>query len=92
MISRMSFEATLVRWPGPAAWVFAPIPAEDAPSTAGPFGRVPVVATVDGTTWRTSVWRDREGGWSLAVPARIRKGKDDGDSVTVSIAVDSTRV
>lgn len=88
----MSFESTLVRWSGPAAWVFAPIPAEHAPSTAGPFGRVPVTATVDGVTWSTSVWRDRAHGWLLAVPARIRRGKDDGDVVEVAIAVDASRL
>ncbi|MGH3371841.1 MAG: DUF1905 domain-containing protein, partial [Nocardioidaceae bacterium] len=56
---RVAFRATLVRWSGPAAWVFAPVPEEHAPPTAGPFGRVPVVATVDGHTWSTSVWRDK---------------------------------
>jgi len=56
----MPFESTLVRWPGLAAWVFAPIPPDRAPTAAGPFGRGPVVGVVYGVTWRTSVWRDRE--------------------------------
>lgn len=88
----MTFEATLVRWPGPASWVFAPVPAEHAPAAAGAFGRVPVTATVDGMTWSTSVWRDRQQGWLLAVPARVRRGKDDGETVVVAIAVDATRL
>ena len=88
----MSFEATLRRWTGPSAWVFAAVPEDRVALPPGPFGRVPVVATVDGTTWSTSVWRDRENGWLLAVPARVRRGKDDGDSVLVSITVDHSRL
>ena len=87
----MPFDATLVRWPGAASWVFAPVPAEHAPEAAGSFGRVPVTATVDGRTWSTSVWRDRAAGCLPPVPARIRHGKDDGDVVTVEVEVDLTR-
>ncbi|MEU9828674.1 DUF1905 domain-containing protein [Micromonospora chersina] len=86
-----SFEVTLVRWSGAGGWVFAPVPPEHAPDAAGPFGRVPVTATVDGRTWSTSVWRDRRAGWLLPVPARIRAGKDHGDPVTVAVEVDPTR-
>ncbi|MGY1779260.1 DUF1905 domain-containing protein [Geodermatophilus sp. SYSU D01036] len=88
----MPFDATLVRWPGAGGWVFAPVPEEHAPETAGPFGRVPVTATVDGRTWSTSVWRDRAAGWLLPVPARIRRGKDDGDVVMVDVEVDAVRL
>jgi hypothetical protein len=84
--------ATLVRWSGEAAWVFAPVPDEQAPDAAGPFGRVPVVATVDGRTWATSVWRDKNAGWLLPVPAKVRRGKDDGDVVVVEIGVDPSRL
>ena len=86
------FPATLFRWSGVGGWVFAPVPEAYAPPSAGPFGRVPVVATVDGRTWSTSVWRDRRHGWLLPVPARIRRGKDDGDVVRVSVAVDHARL
>ena len=86
------FTATLVRWHGAGSWVFAPVPDEHAPDTAGPFGRVPVTATVDGRTWPTSIWRDRTHGWLLAVPAKIRRGKDHGDTVTVAIAIDAGRI
>ena len=88
----MPFDATLVRWPGAASWVFAPVPPEHAPDSAVAFGRVPVTATVDGRTWSTSVWRDREAGWLLPVPARIRRGVDDGDVVTAEVAVDLSRL
>ncbi|MEV4478125.1 DUF1905 domain-containing protein [Micromonospora coxensis] len=91
MDAEASFEATLLRWSGSGGWVFAPVPPAYAPDTAGAFGRAPVVATVDGRTWATSVWRDRRAGWLLPVPARIRAGKDDGDVVTVTIEPDPTR-
>ncbi len=86
-----SFDVTLIRWSGAGGWVFAPVPQAYAPDAAGPFGRVPVTATVDGRTWSTSLWRDRRAGWLLPVPARIRAGKDDGDRVTVTVEVDPTR-
>ncbi|MGY1745521.1 DUF1905 domain-containing protein [Blastococcus sp. SYSU D00695] len=88
----MPFTATLTRSPGPGGWVFAPVPAESAPGSAGAFGRVPVTATVDGRSWSTSVWRDRRSGWLLPVPARIRAGKGDGDVVTVEVVVDHARL
>jgi hypothetical protein len=88
----MAFETRLVRWSGPNAWVFAPVPDEEAPETAGAFGRVPVRATVDGRAWATSVWRDSRAGWLLPVPARIRQGKDDGDTVLVTVEVDISRL
>lgn len=88
----VEFEATLRRWPGPSAWVFAAVPAEAMPSKPGPFGRVPVVATVDGHTWQTSVWRDQAEGWLLPVPARVRRGKDDGDWVVVEVRIDEARL
>ena len=88
----MAFEAALVRWPGEAAWVFAPVPEDHAPPTAGPFGRVPVIATVDGRTWATSVWRGKDGSWLLPVPAKVRRDKDDGDVVVADVVVDGSRL
>lgn len=86
------FTAVLRRWPGTGGWVFAPVPDEHAPGRAGAFGRVPVTATVDGHSWPTSVWRDRTHGWLLAVPAKVRRGKDDGDTVSVQIELDHRRL
>ncbi len=87
-----TFDGKLVEWDGPAAWHFVSVPEELAPDFAGAFGRVPVIATVDGHRWPTSVWRDKNAGWLLAVPKRIRRGKGDGDAVAVSIEVDDSRL
>ena len=90
--SATRFQAILRRWPGVGGWVFAPVPDEYAPGAPGPFGRVPVIASVDSRTWTTSVWRDKAHGWLLPVPARIREGKDDGDRVTVALTIDLARL
>jgi Domain of unknown function (DUF1905) len=93
MIGGVSFEATLLRLPTTGSWVFAPVPEEYAPPIPVlAFGRVPVVATVDGRTWATSVWRDKQGEWLLPVPLKIRRGKDHGDTVTVDLELDDSRL
>jgi hypothetical protein len=86
------FVARLEEWNGPAAWHFIEVPAEDAPDFAGAFGRVPVTATVDGKTWSTSVWREKDGRWLMPVPKKIRGGKGDGDLVGASLEVDTARL
>lgn len=83
---RVSFTSTLFRYPGPGGWHFAPVPDDFAPPVVLAWGRSPVVATVDGHRWKTSVWRDRKSGRTLlAVPKRVRGPKGDGDSVDVSL-------
>jgi hypothetical protein len=81
----MAFRARLFRIPGPGGWTFAPVPSRFAPPVTEGWGRTPVRAVVDGRAWDTSVWRDRKHGTLLAVPARIRGGKGDGDVVTVEL-------
>ena len=80
-----SFSATLFRWEGPGAWVFAKVPDKYSPPVSHAWGRTPVVAVVDGYEWKTSVWRGKDGRTLLAVPKRARGAKDDGDRVKVQI-------
>jgi hypothetical protein len=87
-----SFQAGLVEWDGPAAWHFIEVPPGHAPDFAGAFGRVPVTATVDGLTWSTSIWREKDGRWLMPVPKRIRNGKGDGDRVEASVDIDTARL
>ncbi len=78
---------TLWRYPGKGGWVFAVIPAAQAPAATRPWGRTPVTATVDGVTWETSVWRDARSNRSLlAIPKKLRGVRDDGDEITVTLA------
>lgn len=82
------FATTLFRYPGKGGWHFAIVPRDLAPPATRPWGRTPVVATVDGETWTTSVWADRKSHRSLlAVPKARRGGKGHGDAVTVTLVV-----
>jgi len=80
-----SFTAKLWRYPGPGGWHFVTVPERLAPPATHGWGRTPVHATVDGSSWNTSVWRDKGTRTLLAIPARIRRGKEDGDAVTVAL-------
>lgn len=80
------FMSMLFKYPGPGGWHFATVPPKLAPPVTHGFGRTPVLATVDGTTWKTSVWRGKDGRTLLAVPARVRGAKGDGDRVKVELA------
>jgi hypothetical protein len=79
------FRATLIRYPGPGGWTFAPVPDRHAPPSTHPWGRTPVRASVDGRSWDTSVWRDRTNGTLLPVPKRILGDKRAGDTVSVEL-------
>lgn len=79
------FTARLFRIPGKGGWTFAPVPERYAPPVTHGWGRTPVTATVDGRTWTTSVWRGKDGKTLLAVPARVRGGKEHGDTVRVQL-------
>jgi hypothetical protein len=81
----MRFQTTLFRYPGPGGWTFAVIPERHAPPATRAWGRTPVIATVDGRTWETSVWRDRKHGTLLPVPKKLRGPKGDGDVVHVEL-------
>ncbi len=50
------FSARLWRYPGKGGWTFVTVPEEFAPPATAAWGRTPVVATVEGATWKTSVW------------------------------------
>lgn len=48
-----------------------------------------MVATVDGHTWKTSVWWDtKTQSTLLAVPKKVRGEKGDGDTVVISLEFD----
>lgn len=81
-----SFVAQLFKYPGAGGWHFAPVPDRCAPPVTHAWGRSPVRATVDGYTWKTSVWRDTKTQQTLlAVPKRARGTKGAGDSVRVRL-------
>ena len=84
------FDAELWEWessPQGAAWVFVTVPAEGTEEIrlrSGPprgFGSVRVEATIGGSTWRTSVFPDKERGYVLPVKKAVRRAEslDVGD-------------
>jgi len=79
------FKSKLFRFQGKGGWTFATIPKKFAPSYKLEWGRTPVNATVDGSSWKTSVWTEKTGKVLLPVPLKIRKGKEDGDLVLITL-------
>jgi len=79
------FTAALWRIPGKGGWTFVTVRARYAPSKSLAWGRIPVVASVDGRRWRTSVWREKSGRVLLPVPKSVRGGKAVGDRVRVTL-------
>lgn len=71
--------------PRPRRLDLARVPKKHAPPVTHGWGRTPVIATVDGHTWHTSVWRDTTYGTLLAVPKKVRGAKEHGARVTVEL-------
>lgn len=85
MTREVEFKSILFKAPGHGGWTFATVPARLAPRTNAGWGRIPVVAKVDGREWRTSLWREQSGRTLLPVPREIRGTKGDGDLVDVRL-------
>jgi hypothetical protein len=83
MSYEVEFSSVLFRVDGKGGWTFAPVPEHLAPSVTEAWGRTAVEATVDGQSWKTSVWRERSGRTLLPVPKAVRRGKEHGDTVQV---------
>ena len=62
----VEFTSTMFRYPGNGGWTFVTVPEQHAPSATYAWGRSPVVASVDGHEWKTSVWREKTGRTLLA--------------------------
>ena len=80
------FTSELFTYPGKGGWTFTTVPECYAPPVTEGWGRTPVEATVDGRTWKTSVWREKSGRTLLPVPKHVRGAKGHGDTVRVRIA------
>ncbi len=83
------FVTKLWRYPGKGGWTFVTVPPRLAPPVTHGWGRTPVDATVDGQSWKTSVWRGKDGRTLLAIPRTLRKTKAHGDSVHVELRFSS---
>jgi len=89
--------APLWLWSGEGGtWHFITVPEEQsadfrAESLArrSGFGSVKVEATINGVTWRTSVFPQKSGGYILPVKAKVRRdaGISAGDTVSVRLGL-----
>lgn len=87
--------APLWLWSGEGgSWHFVTVPEDQsaeirAQAFAGPrgFGSVRVEATINGVTWRTSVFPQRSGGYILPVKAEVRRKAAiaAGDEIRVTL-------
>lgn len=80
-----SFVAVLFKYPGKGGWTFAPVPEQHAPPFKLAWGRTPVMATLNGKRWSTSVWTERSGRILLPIPKEVRGTMGEGDSVEISL-------
>ena len=104
MPEKITYSGPLWRWTtpsAPAGWHFVTIDGEAGEALSGTaimrrmegnsrgFGSLKVVATIGGSTFKTSVFPSKETGWLLPVKASVRKaeGLGAGDVVVVSLEV-----
>jgi hypothetical protein len=104
MSERIACTTALWRWTGASGagtWHFVTIAGEVGEALSATalmrrlegmsrgFGSLKVAATIGATSWRTSVFPSREGGWMLPVKASVRKaeGIGDGDAVVLVLEV-----
>lgn len=80
------FKTKLRRIPGKGGWTYVSIPKKLTPPITRAWGRTPVLASIDDTTWETSVWRSKTGAGFLPVPKRIRGGKEEGARVLITFS------
>lgn len=93
----LSFRTTTVEWRGPAPFVFAPVPEEEAdaiaaiaPSATYGWGCIPAQVCVGGTEFTTSLF-PRHGGYLVPVKVAVQRaeGVGIGDEIEVSLRIEA---
>jgi hypothetical protein len=72
-------------------WTIAPLPLHFVIEAVHPFGRTPVIATLDGKEWSTSLWTEKSGKTLIAIPKKVRGLSTEGDKVEISFIYDYER-
>lgn len=94
------FDAELWRWDARRheVWTFVSLPhdasaeiREIAGAIPRGFGSVRVTATIGRTTWKTSIFPDGDGSYSLPIKKAVRTAEslDLGDTATVRVELDA---
>lgn len=89
-MAKIEFSGVLRRAGGVGSWVTVQLPAKVS-AKLGAKGRVPVKATLNGYTYRSSALPNGAGGHFLVVNEGVREGAkaDIGDTVKVILEVDT---
>ena len=96
MKDRYVFKEKVWLYPGDTPWHFVSIPKKQAKEIKENFGKhrrgfgsLPVAVTIGKTTWKTSIFPDKEGPYLLPLKAAVRKkeGIMSGDNITFSIDI-----
>jgi hypothetical protein len=72
-------------------WTIAPLPKSFIIEAVQSFGRTPVIATLNGKEWATSLWTEKSGETMIAVPKKVRGKLEEGDEVEISFIYDYER-
>lgn len=92
----LSFTATTIEWRGPAPFVFAPVPADEAdaiaaiaPSATYGWGCIPASVRIGDTDFTTSLF-PRDGGYLVPVKVAVQRAEQVGvgDRIEVTLHID----
>lgn len=92
----VEFDAEVFRWEARTQdWYFAAVPPEpsadvrEIPRMPRGFGAVAVVATIGGSTWRTSIFPDAaRGGYVLPLKQAVRRAEGIGTDGVVRVRLE----
>lgn len=83
-------------YPGMAAWHFVTLPRTQSEEIKARFGgmkrgwgSLPVVATIGGTSWKTSIFPDKKAGaYLLPLKSEVRKKEKIGAGGTIALSIE----
>lgn len=91
------FSGEIWYWKGPAPWYFITVPEQECADLQATsaflsygWGMIPVTVRIGDTEWKTSLF-PKDGSYVVPLKARVRtaEGLQEGDTVTVGLAVSS---
>lgn len=91
------FSGEIWYWKGPAPWYFITVPEQECADLQATsaflsygWGMIPVTVRIGETEWKTSLF-PKDGSYVVPLKARVRtaEGLQEGDTVTVGLAVSS---
>jgi len=91
------FSGEIWYWKGPAPWYFITVPEQECADLQATsaflsygWGMIPVTVRIGETEWKTSLF-PKDGSYVVPLKAKVRtaEGLQEGDTVTVGLAVSS---